>query len=124
MAIICDIDDTLLRAGTHPIQHTIDYLKTLDGPIYIVTGRSPSQRHDTERALHAAGVRYSRLYMNPGPQSDNEFKGEMGRKLKASGATLAIDNNPDARAAYSKSGLKTLDPAHLPDMGKFWTIFN
>lgn len=122
MATIVDIDDTLLRAGTHPIQRTIDYIKTLSGPIYIVTGRSPKQRNETERALHAAGVRYSALYMNPGPMSDNEFKGEMGKKLKARGVTVAIENNPDARAAYRRAGLKTLDPAHLPDMSKFWTL--
>ena len=122
MATIVDIDDTLLRNGTQPIQRTIEYLKTLKGPIYIVTGRSPKQRSETVRALRAAGVRYSALYMNPGPMSDNEYKGEMGKKLKARGATLAIENNPDARAAYNRAGLATKDPAALPDMSKFWTI--
>ena len=122
MATIVDIDDTLLRNGTQPIQRTIEYIKTLKGPIYIVTGRSPKQRSETVRALRAAGVRYSALYMNPGPMSDNEYKGEMGKKLKARGATLAIENNPDARAAYSRAGLETKDPAKLPDMPKFWTF--
>lgn len=122
MATIVDIDDTLLRNGTQPIKRTIEYIKTLTGPIYIVTGRSPKQRAETERALRAAGVRYSRLYMNPGPLSDNEYKGQVGRKLKSNGVNLAIDNNPDARAQYSKAGLKTLDPAKLPDMNKFWQI--
>jgi len=122
MATIVDIDDTLLRNGTQPIRRTIEYIKTLKGPIYIVTGRSPKQRSETVRALRAAGVRYSALYMNPGPMSDNEYKGQMGKKLKARGATLAIENNPDARAAYSRAGLKTKDPATLPDMGKFWKI--
>ena len=122
MATIVDIDDTLLRNGTQPIQRTIEYIKTLKGPIYIVTGRSPKQRTETVRALRAAGVRYSALYMNPGPMSDNEYKGEMGKKLKARGVTLAIENNPDARAAYNRAGLKTKDPATLPDMPKFWTL--
>jgi hydroxymethylpyrimidine pyrophosphatase-like HAD family hydrolase len=124
MAIIVDIDDTLLRNGTQPIQRTIDYIKTLDGPIYIVTGRSPSQKAETVSALHAAGVRFSRIYMNPGPLSDNEYKGEIGKKLKAKGATVAIENNPDARAQYRKAGLKTLDPANLPNMKKFWILRN
>jgi ribonucleotide monophosphatase NagD (HAD superfamily) len=122
MATICDIDDTLLRNGTQPIQRTIDYLKTLKGPVYIVTGRSPKQRAETVRALRAAGVRYSRLYMNPGPLSDNEYKGQVGKKLKAQGATVAIENNPDARAQYRKAGLETLDPANLPNMDKFWQV--
>ena len=122
MATIVDIDDTLLRNGTQPIQRTINYIKTLKGPIYIVTGRSPKQRAETVRALRAAGIRYSALYMNPGRMSDNEYKGEMGKKLKARGVTLAIENNPDARAAYSRAGLQTKDPAKLPDMKKFWTV--
>lgn len=122
MATIVDIDDTLLRYGTQPIKRTIEYIKTLKGPIYIVTGRSPKQRTETVRALRAAGVRYSALYMNPGPMSDNEYKGEMGKKLKARGVTLAIENNPDARAAYRNAGLETKDPATLPDMSKFWTL--
>jgi hydroxymethylpyrimidine pyrophosphatase-like HAD family hydrolase len=122
MATIVDIDDTLLRNGTQPIQRTIEYIKTLKGPIYIVTGRSPKQRTETVRALRAAGVRYSALYMNPGPMSDNEYKGEMGKKLKARGVTLAIENNPDARAAYNRAGLETKDPAKLPDMSKFWIL--
>jgi len=120
MATIVDIDDTLLRNGTQPIQRTIEYIKTLKGPIYIVTGRSPKQRIETVKALRSAGVRYSALYMNPGPMSDNEYKGEMGKKLKARGATLAIENNLDARAAYSRAGLATKDPATLPDVSKMW----
>jgi hydroxymethylpyrimidine pyrophosphatase-like HAD family hydrolase len=122
MATIVDIDDTLLRNGTQPIQRTINYLKTLQGPIYIVTGRSPKQKAETVRALHAAGVRYSRLYMNPGPLSDNEFKYETAKRLN--GVTLAIENNPEARAGYRRAGLKTLDPATLPDVKKMWQIWS
>jgi len=121
MATIVDIDDTLLRNGTQPIQRTINYLKTLQGPIYIVTGRSPKQKAETVRALRSAGVRYSRLYMNPGPLSDNEFKYQTAKRLK--GVTLAIENNPDARAGYRRAGLKTLDPANLPDTDKMWSIW-
>lgn len=121
MATIVDIDDTLLRNGTQPIQRTIDYIKTLQGPIYIVTGRSPKQKAETVRALRAAGVRYSRLYMNPGPLSDNEFKYQTAKRLR--GVTLAIENNPEARAGYRRAGLKTLDPATLPDPKKMWSIY-
>lgn len=121
MATIVDIDDTLLRNGTYPIQRTIDYLKTLQGPIYIVTGRNPKKKAETVRALRSAGVRYSRLYMNPGPLSDNEFKYETAKRLN--GVTLAIENNPEARAGYRRAGLKTLDPAKLPDTKKMWTIW-
>lgn len=121
MATIVDIDDTLLRNGTQPIQRTINYLKTLKGPIYIVTGRSPKQKAETVRALRAAGIRYSRLYMNPGPLSDNAYKGSIGRKL-AHEVDLAIENNPEARAMYARAGIATKDPAKLPDMKNFWHL--
>lgn len=122
MAIICDIDDTLLRNGTQPIQHTIDWLNAQSGTKIIVTGRPNSQRHATERALHAAGVKYSRLIMNPGSSAETaQYKEEVGRKLKGT-VTLAIDNNATMRAAYAKSGIKTMNPKDLPDVKKFWVI--
>jgi len=122
MATICDIDDTLLRNGTQPIQRVIDYVNSLPGSLIIVTGRNESQRSETVKALRAAGVKYSRLIMNPGSSSDTaKFKYEVGLKLKGS-VNLAIDNNPTMRAAYAKAGIPTKDPATLPDMKKFWTI--
>jgi hydroxymethylpyrimidine pyrophosphatase-like HAD family hydrolase len=120
MSTIVDIDGTLLRNGTQPIQRVIDYVNSLPGSLIIVTGRNKSQRKETTKALHNAGVKYSRLIMNPGSSSDTaKYKYEIGMKLKRS-VNLAIDNNPEMRAAYAKAGIKTMDPAHLPDMKKFW----
>jgi hypothetical protein len=122
MATIVDIDDTLLRNGTQPIRRVIDYVNALPGAIIIVTGRNVSQRAETVRALRAAGVKYSRLIMNPGSTSDTaDFKYKVGLRLKGS-VNLAIDNNANMRAAYSKAGIPTKDPASLPDMKKFWQI--
>jgi hydroxymethylpyrimidine pyrophosphatase-like HAD family hydrolase len=122
MAIICDIDDTILRNGTQPIKKTIDYLKTLEGPLYIVTGRPESDRGDTVRALHAAGVRFSRLIMNPYSSANTaKFKGEVAQRLKGK-VSLAIDNNATMRHEYEKAGIKTLDPAKIPNMKKFWFL--
>ena len=119
--VICDIDDTLLSAGTHPIQKNIDYLNSLPGRKVIVTGRPKSDRAATVKALHAAGVKYGSLLMNPySAANSNKFKEEVGHKLHD--ATLAIDNNPDARRAYAKAGIKTLDPAAIPNIKKFWDI--
>ena len=121
MSVILDIDNTLLRNGTQPIARTIEYIKTLKGSKIIVTGRPESQRAETVRALRNAGISYSRLIMNPYDyKQSNKHKGEVAGRLK--GVTLAIDDNPGARAAYSKAGIKTLDPAHLPDPKKFWTV--
>lgn len=121
MSIIVDIDDTLLRNGTYPIQRTIDYLKTLSGPKIIVTGRPESQRRETVRALSNAGIKYSRLIMNPyGTKDSNKHKAEVAARLK--GVTLAIDNDAGARRAYAKEGIKTLNPASIPDPKKIWSV--
>ena len=122
MATIVDIDDTLLRYGTQPIKRVIEYVNALPGAIYIVTGRPESTRRDTIRALRSAGVKYSRLFMNPySTRESNKHKAEIARRLKGS-VNLAIDNDAGARAAYSREGIKAKDPATLPDMNKFWRI--
>lgn len=122
MSTIVDIDDTLLRNGNQPIQRVIDYVNALPGSLIIVTGRNESQRKETVAALRRAGVKYSRLIMNPGSSAETaKFKYEVGRKLRSQ-VNLAIDNNATMRAAYSRAGIPTKDPAHLPDMKKFWII--
>jgi len=122
MATIVDIDDTLLRNGTQPIQRVIDYVNALPGSLIIVTGRNQSQRKETAAALRRAGVKYSRLIMNPGSSSETaKFKYEVGMRLRGS-VNVAIDNNATMRAAYAKAGIKTKDPATIPDMKKFWII--
>lgn len=122
MATIVDIDDTLLRNGNEPVQRVIDYVNALPGSIIIVTGRNKSDRKETVAALRAAGVKYSRLIMNPGDPRDTEkYKYEVGMRLRGS-VDLAIDNNAKMRAAYERAGIKTKDPADLPDMKKFWSL--
>lgn len=120
--IICDIDNTLLRNGTQPIKKTIDYVNSLNTRVVIVTGREKSQRKETVDALRAAGVKYSSLLMNPySYKESNKWKAEAAAKLKS--ATLAIDDNAGARSAYSKAGIKAIHPNDVPDMEKFWTVF-
>jgi hydroxymethylpyrimidine pyrophosphatase-like HAD family hydrolase len=119
--IICDIDNTLLRNGTQPIQKTIDYINSLKTRVIIVTGRERSQRAETVKALHAAGVHYGSLMMNPySYKESNKWKAEVARKLPD--AKLAIDDNAGARAAYEKVGIKAIHPSDVPDMEKFWTL--
>jgi hydroxymethylpyrimidine pyrophosphatase-like HAD family hydrolase len=120
MSTIVDIDDTLLRNGSQPIQRVIDYVNALPGSLIIVTGRNVSERAKTVKQLRDAGVKYSRLIMNPGSSAETaKFKEEVGRRLKGS-VSLAIDNNATMRAAYSRAGLKTMNPSSIPDSKKFW----
>lgn len=122
MSTIVDIDGTLLRNGNQPIKRVIEYVNSLPGSIIIVTGRPQSARKETVAALRNAGVKYSRLIMNPGSSAETaKYKYEVGKRLRSQ-VSLAIDNNPTMRAAYAKAGIPTKDPAHLPDMKKFWTI--
>jgi ribonucleotide monophosphatase NagD (HAD superfamily) len=121
--IICDIDDTLLRNGTQPIKHVIDWLNAQKGEKVIVTGRPDTQREATRKALKAAGVHYSRLMMNPyGTHDSNKWKAEAAKELHT--ATLAIDNDAGARAAYAKEGIPTKDPATIDKSWNVWSIFN
>lgn len=120
MSTIVDIDDTLLRNGSQPVQRVIDYVNSLPGSIIIVTGRNVSERAKTVKQLRDAGVKYSRLIMNPGSSAETaKYKEEVGRKLKGS-VSLAIDNNATMRAAYSRAGIKTMNPSSIPDSKKFW----
>ena len=125
MAIIVDIDDTLLRNGSQPIQRVIDYVNSLSGSKYIVTGRPESTRAETVRELKAAGVKYSRLIMNPYSTSNsNKHKEEVAMRLKGK-ISLAIENNPEQRRIYSKYGIKTMNPAKIKpakDAEKFWSF--
>ena len=124
MATIVDIDDTLLRNGTQPVRRVIDYVNALPGALIIVTGRNVSQRKETVAALRAAGVKYSRLIMNPGSSADTaKYKYEVGVKLKSQ-VSLAIDNNATMRAAYSRAGIPTKDPVTIKDIKKFWSAFS
>jgi 8-oxo-dGTP pyrophosphatase MutT (NUDIX family) len=119
--IICDIDDTLLKNGIHPIQHTIDYVNSLNTDVVIVTGRELKQRKKTEKSLKNAGVRYSSLLMNPYSCKEiSKWKAENAEKLKKV-AILAIDNDPKHMAVYSNAGIKCIHPeslSHKPEIKK------
>jgi hypothetical protein len=113
MAVICDIDDTLLtQSEGEPMQNTIKYLKTLEGPIFIVTGRTETKRAETILELKAAGIEYNELIMNPKRGYDAQYKYEVAKKLSSiHNISVAIENNPKERAAYERAGIRAIDPA-------------
>jgi hydroxymethylpyrimidine pyrophosphatase-like HAD family hydrolase len=113
--IIIDIDDTLLKRDGTPIQHVIDYVNSIYDTKIIVTGRNSSERSKTIYQLHHARVNYDRLVMNPGSYKEShKFKEHIAQEFGFA-TTLAIENNSSARAAYEKFGIKTLDPALIPE---------
>lgn len=126
-AIICDIDDTLLRNGVQPIKKTIDWIneRSKNYTIIIVTGRPASQRERTVAALKRVGVKYNRLIMNPGSTSSSpQYKGEVGKRIKAQmRVALAVENNAAAREEYQKAGIKAVHPSSLTEGMLKMTIF-
>ena len=119
MAVITDLNKTIVR-DDQPITKTIDYLNSLDEPIYIVSGSHVSKKFEIERMLLDMGVKYTSLFLNPRDYGDdNDFKYDMGMALKST-VRLAIDNDSEARARYESLGIKTTHPDDLPDMKSFW----
>ena len=112
MAIIVDIDDTIVRNGSQPIQKNIDWINALGKRKIIITGRPDGARAETVAMLNKIGFSYSRLMMNPyGSDKSGDWKIEAASKL--SDIVLAIDNDPKVRRIYNSLGIKTKDPATI-----------
>jgi hypothetical protein len=121
--IITDIDSTVLEhLSSTPIKKTIDYINSLNTKVIVISGRPRSMRAETERALKNAGLKYSSLLLNPYDyRLTNKWKAECANKLND--ATLAIDDNAGARKAYEAEGIRTMHPDDVPDVEKFWAVF-
>lgn len=122
MAIIVDIDGTLLFGGTRPNKKMVEWVNSQD-IVYIVTARQENRRQSTVDALRKAGVKYNRLLMNsvgPSHQDGLESKRRHAEALKGK-VSLAVDNDADARRVYESVGIKTESPSIA---NKFnWNIF-
>lgn len=120
MAIIVDVDDTLLRYGNRPIKRTIDYVNSLDEQIIIITARPVSRRAETVAALRSAGVRFSRIYFKTPRDKDkttDNYKRDTAQSLKSQMTiSMAIDNDASTRRAYASLGIPTKNPASLPQI--------
>lgn len=115
--VISDLDDTLIR-GRSLIRKTWDYLQSLDGALFLVTGRPTADEEETRKTLKDLGVSFSRLIMNPGSLADStQFKKATAEKLLETYNVLeAVENNADTLRAYRSLGIKATDPADIPDV--------
>lgn len=115
--IICDIDDTLIRDGKR-VEKVYAYVHELEGELILVTGRAESQRAATEKELDDLDIDYDALIMNDGSTANsNAFKKLAAEKLlETYDVVLAVENNPDARKAYSALGIDAMSPADVPDV--------
>jgi len=112
---ITDLDDTLIVNGVLH-QDYFDWLDHQNVKLYVVTDRDEAQRADTIDQLDEFGVQYRELIMRPAsiPAADtNSWKGSVAKQLISDGEDVkfAVDNNPEARAAYKSAGVQEVyDP--------------
>jgi len=112
---ITDLDDTLIVNGALH-QDYFDWLDHQNVKLYVVTGRDEAQRADTIDQLDEFGVQYRELIMRPSqipPAGTNDWKGSVAAELISNGEDVrfAVDNDPQARAAYKKAGvMEVYDP--------------
>lgn len=113
--VIVDIDGTIVSGG-RLVQRVWDFIQSLDGSVFIVTGRPESQRSDTVAELSDLGVTYRRLIMNPGSTANSvAYKKETALGLLENyDVTAAVENNPDAVRAYRSLGIETFTPSDIP----------
>mgnify|MGYP003350253615 FL=1 len=115
--IICDIDGTLWNERLQPIQHVIDFINANYGKynIALVTGRLSGIQSQTVDRLKKDGIKYNRIYMNPGSVSAMyDHKEKIAKMLNKDGdVVLAIDNDMRARDIYKAAGIHTCSPSNV-----------
>ena len=118
LAVIVDIDGTLISGG-RLIEKTYNYIDDMeDTKIFVVTGRNESERESTVAELDSLGIDYDRLFMNPSSSAQTpEFKKATAEKLlEEYNVIIAIDNNPANRKVYRDLGITALDVSDVPEV--------
>lgn len=115
--ILSDIDGTLLNGGSRN-QKVWDFIQSLDGALFILTGRPESDRSNTEQDLADAEITYSRLIMNDGSTSDSPAykKAKAEELLKTYNIVAAIENNDTTLRYFRELGIDAYSPGSVPDV--------
>jgi HK97 family phage prohead protease len=119
LAVIVDIDGTLISNDGALIEKTYNYLDDMsDTEIFIVTARVVADRDETVAELDSLGIDYDRLFMKENSSVNSvEFKKATAEMLlKEYNVIIAIDNNADNRAAFRELGITALDVSDVPDV--------
>jgi len=112
---ITDIDGTIIDRGM-PVENVLDYIDGLGNDVMVLTNRPESDRDKTIQDLANTDLEYIRLIMNGGSTPAPEFKKAEVQKLLDEGfdPEVFIDDRKDNRDAVGSLGVKTLDPADIP----------
>jgi hypothetical protein len=111
MPNIIDIDGTLVTNTGEPRARVIAFVRRLDGPKYIVSGRPTSQRSAVEALMRAIDLDVAGIYLNPGgdPRTHKRSTAEMLNRREQ--VDTAIDNDARARASYRALNIRNvIDP--------------
>ena len=105
-AVVCtDIDDTIVRNGTEPIQSVIDKINAIGLDVYVITGRPESRRAETERLLDDIGLEWDDLIM----VGTQEAKRDAILAVAAEHPiAYAFENNPTVRGYYKEAGATSI----------------
>lgn len=118
-AIIVDVNKTLLRDKTQPIQTVIDFVNHYFDhgyKILLISGSHAARLHVMRIALARGGVKYHDLTLNTeGNLLDHEYKRKYVRKMmQYYEVEMFIDNNEEHRLAVGSLGISVYSPEDLP----------
>lgn len=103
--VATDIDDTIVRNGTQPIREVIDKINAIGLEVYVITGRDPSRRIETERLLDDIGLVWDDLLM----VGSQEAKRDAILAVAAEHPiAYAFENNPTVRGYYKEAGATSI----------------
>ena len=99
-----------------PIKTTLDFLKTVEEDVYVISGSTLEKQKLYEDRLANLNVVYKKLFLSKEDhQTDVYYK--LAIALSIPNLTLAIDNNKKVVAAYRKSGINAIFPHDLIQYG-------
>ena len=108
---IIDIDGTLITADGTPRNTVIEYVKNLDRPIFIVSGRSISTRVATKELIDNLGINYEQIYLDDRNGTLAHKKATASRLMGMYGIDVAVENDATTRAIYTELGIsEVLNP--------------
>ncbi len=112
VAVITDIDDTIITRGVHPVRDVIEHINGLPGDLFVITGREERQRDATFRTLTEAGLRAFTLLMRPDASVDSiQFKTAQAARIQERyRVSHVFENDADTRDAYAGLGLTVVNP--------------
>ena len=121
LAVISDIDGTLVTFDGTPRADVVDWVNAAEGRLVVVTGRTEDERDATVAELDAAGVRDRLLYMKPDDDVDTvAFKYAVAEDLlREYDVWVAVDDDAACRAEYQSLGIDAVAPGDLPDDEEF-----